>query len=1474
MVDELHALQTLHALQRGTAVEGALVDALQGGGQNHSLQSRQIGEGVGADGLHALGDDDLLHGVVTDEPDLGGLGRILGDLVVFILGDVIEVGEGVLSDLGEGQGRGDVDHAAQTEVVGQGGACGHVGILDGDADGLGEIGGIIIHEHLHGDGGKALGHGGDLTRFVHGHDLIVGGLEHHLGIRGEVGIQAVAQGRGLGGVHGEIQALTPELHLISLHTQQAILGGEEVVGLIHAVARQSEVLGHGLVVTDIALIPLAANGQGEGGGLLGHGIAGHDTGHAGGDGHQLVVHHGSHVHVGGVVLQKLGPLGGGIHHGLEIKDLVGRQGQLALGEVEIGVVVGQGDLVGRLVQRVIVGDHGEAVAVDGAGTDLVDVVGQLVDDGGGGVLLGVDGSQVLVKGLDHVSVALQGHVTDLHAHGVVVIVDSHLGVETGLLGGLIVLGVELAVCDGGSLKVGDYGEGKGVVIVGIRAVPIVVHVGLDGDGVGGIVLQILLDGGELDVDVGGVNGGAVGVGLADVGIHGLVDHLARRIVGDGNDGLLHVTEKSRPHVLNGIDRAVLVGDGYVLAVGGDLLGGGILHEVVRAHVAHVIALHAADGTGGVGIGQGLIQQVDGVVQLVLVGLVEVQIHDGSLGPVAVEGQEGSVQIDGGSLLSGEGHKALHVHTVLEGIVQILLVGIAQGNGHGDLGYLAAGHGDGTAVLGTAADGGDRNGRAAQNVALLGDGGLTLLGLGVADTLGHDQSGHVVGQGGRAEVVDGELQGVHTGAGGIVAQLDLGLVHDLTRLAVVGLNEGLGGGGVVQIGQTRALLTGGVGEAVGVVHHVGGGHEELVDEGGHGHGIVSLVGEVGLDVLAEQSGHTRHIGGCHGGTRNAVVGLTGHSRQDGAAVGGDLGLQLEIGGGAPGREVGHEGAGGLGALDGELTRTGGGQHLTVVLTDGGHGDGGVAHVHLDVTRHVVVDDDTGGTLLLSHVGLLLEGGGATGDQCDLARHVDTGVVGGATRAGDGDELDLHLVHAVGKNIVVEVLLLGNAVGGLQEVDDGLTEEQVGSLDTADGGDGQSTLVGGGRADGSRVGVGGQTQVTVLLGGVGGVVAVGGGGHDGDTGGADAVVHTRNGFLVHLAGEAAVGTQGHVDDVHAQHHAVVQSRQDPGGSRGGLHVGEGLHDDQLGVGGNACDGSVLTRNDTGHVSTVIRGDGVHVGVGVGVVKAEGHLLVDVHVGGGQTRLHTRGAGVAHQSGHLLEGQTQLISVRGEVLQREGGVVVVQTRIQNRHHRAGTVVGKAGAVEDTRLVDVHGILHQLSGVAQRSGLLGLVDLTDDGGASVAHGLGDGLEVTGLDDQLEAAENVGIVLAQIVLELGLVQVGQQSLLLGGNAVADGGGLLRESVLGKAHARGCPGVLIQQRLFLDLNDDGDLVRLLDGIGQLVEHRAVVVILFVGDELTVEGSDPSVRRGTAGDHPGDHRGGGRQRQNSGQNHRQNTDPSL
>ena len=294
----------------------------------------------------------------------------------------------------------------------------------------------------------------------------------------------------------------------------------------------------------------------------------------------------------------------------------------------------------------------------------------------------------------------------------------------------------------------------------------------------------------------------------------------------------------------------------------------------------------------------------------------------------------------------------------------------------------------------------------------------------------------------------------------------------------------------------------------------------------------------------------------------------------------------------------------------------------------------------------------------------------------------------------------------------------------------------------------------------------------------------------------------------------------------------------------------------------------------MGTVVAGDGIHVGIPVGIVKAVGDLFVDVHVGGGQTRLHTRGACISDESGHLVKGQAQLIPIGGKIAQRESGVVVVQTRIQNGNHSSGSVIGKIRAVEDTRVVDVDGILHQLGRVTHRLGLLGLVHLTDDGGSPLTDGLGDSLEIPRLDGDLKAAEHVGVILAEAVCQLGSVQIGQQRLFLRGNAGTDSGGLVTQRVFRKGHARGSAGILLQKGSLLDLNDDRDLVRLLDGLGKLVHHRAVEIVIPIGDETPFKGTNTATVYRTAGDQPRDHGRCCRQNHNGGQNCRQEANPSF
>ena len=1489
LADDLQVVLTAEGdlFQSGTAVEGAVLNGLQGGGQNHLFQAGQVCESVGVDLFHALGDDDLGNGGFTDVPLLAGFCIVEGQFFLG-LGHVLEVGESEGADLLQLQPVGDHHQAAVAVVVGQAGAGGDVGILDLHGDGLGIVSAAAIHHDLDGDGGEALLHGGDDAVFIDGHDALVAGSELHRGVVGEVGVQVVVQTDGFGRIHGQVIITLEEAGIASV-AQFLFVTADHEVSLQGFVAGEGEDVGHRLVVAAVALIVLAEDSHGEGNALVGGRIAHLHNSLAGGRGHQLIVDHPDNTGPAGSELQQFAPLAVGVDQRIQGIDLVGAQGnahlshslqsdgllRLGLGgngllghglgqgllgfgsglgqgsfrlnglsldnlslndfrfdslslldqffQIEVGEVIGQADLVGGVVQCVVIAGQTEAVAVHGVLLDLVDVVGQFEGDIGHAVPLGVDGRHVLLEGqhlgrLVAVAVGGGGNIAQLSGHGVMVVIDSSLGVQAVLLGSLVVLIVELHIRQGGSLEVHSQGELEGAVLIGLQTAVAVVQIAHQLDGVLGVVGQVVVLGIEFDLHVGGIDGAAVAIGLADVGVHSLEDHLAGGVIGNGDLDALGISQQAGPDEPQGVYGALLVGQGDVIPVCGDDHVIGILQEVVGTQIADVILGHAADGAGGVGVGHGLVFHGDGVVQLIGVGGVVVQVEQRGLDPVAVKGQVGNAQIDVGALGGGQGDKALHVHTVGERIVQISLVLVGEGDGHGHVSLLALVDGQLGAADLAALHGGDLHGSALQDVGLLGDGGLTSAGLGIADALGEDVSAHVIGQVLVADVLHGEGHGVHAGLVGVVAQFQLGLVH---LLAVFILGDDVGGGidGVQQICQAGALLTDGVGLAVGVDDDIGGGHQQPVDHGVDGHVIVGDVGEVLHDVLPHQQGHACQVGAGHGGAGHTVITAAGDGGQDVAAVGGDLRLDLQAGSGAPGGEVRNEGAGGLLLADGQLAAAIGSQQFAVVLGDGTGGQLGIAHVHLDLTGHIVIDDDAGCTLGFGDQSLLFEGVVTAAHQRDFAGDVQAGVVSASADTGNQ-----HIFKFLGllfaQQGLHEVVLFRGAGVGLVEVDDGLIVQQVGSLHTVDGGDGHGALIGAGRTDGTGVGVGGQAQVTVLLGTVGGGVAVGGSYHHADAGVADLLVNAVLQFFLTLPAEAAGSTQRHIDDVHTQDDTVFQSVQDPG-SPGGVHdVGEDLHAHQLGVGGNAGDGVVVAGDDAGDVGAVVVVGGVSVGIVVGVVISEGNLLIDINVVCAEAAVEFVSLGLADDRSHIVIGHGQLL--RGEVVHGEGGVVGIQTGVQDSHHSAGTVIAGISALEDTGLIDVDGVLHQL-------GLGSLVDLADGGGLALAQGHTGHSVIAGLDHQFEAGQQRGVIRTGGIGDALLIQGLQDPRLLCRDLGLNGRSLFAfQRIFREGH--GLIGALvgIHQVHHIHGDDHRDLLILPDVVRKREHHGIIQIFLIVG----------------------------------------------
>ena len=437
-----------------------------------------------------------------------------------------------------------------------------------------------------------------------------------------------------------------------------------------------------------------------------------------------------------------------------------------------------------------------------------------------------------------------------------VVVNGNLCKQTGAVRAAVVLGVELTVGNCGRLKVCGEGELKGVLEVGINSAVAVVKISLELNGVGGVVLEVVLVGVEADLDVCGINRSAVAIGLTDIGVDLAEHYLAGRVVDDGDLDLRTVTKKSRPDVTELVHRALLVGDRDILAVCRDLGAGGILNEVEGTEVADVVALHATDGTAGVCVGKSLVENVDSVVELILVGLEVIEVEDGSNSPIAVECKIRNAEVNDALICRIENHEALYVHTVSKGLVEILLVCVAECDGNRHVSGRTCADGDVHTVLGCARDRGDLYLCAAEDVALLVNGGIAVAGLVVADALGHNVCGYVVGKRSRAEVLNRKGKGVNAALAGIVAELELGLVH---FLAVFICNDiCVGVCDVIEVCEACALLSYCVGQTVSVINDVCGGHHKLVDECGNLNRVVRDLGEVLNHVLTDKSGNARDI----------------------------------------------------------------------------------------------------------------------------------------------------------------------------------------------------------------------------------------------------------------------------------------------------------------------------------------------------------------------------------------------------------------------------------------------------------------------------------------------------------------------------------------------------------------------------------------------------------------------------------------
>ena len=945
------------------------------------------------------------------------------------------------------------------------------------------------------------------------------------------------------------------------------------------------------------------------------------------------------------------------------------------GAVIVGVA-GSADGIHLGVAGVVVDDHAEGLAEAGD-IILLDVAG--------------DAGLVLAEALHTIEHLAVLDVVEHHGRHILVIGHVQAQIVPALgLGDLQIVGMRLLGVDGD-------GEGPGVLLVGPHAVAIG-QGGLDGHGGLGVVGQL----------------GVVGVGAVpglDAVIFGVHTGGHNAVIVVAVDGLAHILA-----VLAVVHLAVGAGDGILQALGvaqqAGVDTGEAVHKVIvvgrdgvavrqirHAGVVVVtqVGVHrvlAGGGEGGVHIGLGL---AGGAVQsLPVIG----GVHDGGLGPVAVEGQEGHAQINGireaaavcGHL--GQGHEALHIAAVGElGQHRPALVG--DGDGDGDIGGLAGGHGH-AVILAVGGEGvGQQPGASA-------DGGELLL-IAVDVALGgvrQDDGGHVVIQGVTAGVVNGEGHGIHALHSGIVLQLQLGTLHARHGQITPGIH------GVVDAHQAGALLAGRIGHAVVVIDHMGGAHEQ-----GIGHVLAVRAGHrgiAGLQGLLDDGHAARHMGGGHGGAVHALI-AAGHGGIDARAGGGELRLQGQLGGGAPAGEIGHAVGGRLHQGVGRSHGQGLGLLLLHVfagsLGDKRAGNLPVGDGHIQHAGDVVVHQHTdgagvgGGALLL-----LVVHTAAPLDQGDLAGQVQARIVLLRAVVGNHHILDGAPGGQAAEGLGVLVVADGCAVLIGQVL---AAHGDIGTLDHAvgHGGHGQGLAIGGGLADQAVIGVGGQGLAAEGV-AIGGVIGVARGHSQGHAALAGALEHVQQalgeGVLAVIVDVAAVGAQAQVGHVHAQQDAVLQSGQNVriGRAAGGL---EHVHVDDLGLGRHAHDGIVdagVAGGGGGHMGAVAAlFAGIAVLILVAVVELEGNLGAVVQVGHADAlddALHLEIIGL-QQGPELFLGQGGALGGGFEDL-----VAHVHAGIQNGHQHplAGEARGVIAAAAD-HLVAVGGVGQQLKRGGNEGGL-----------------------------------------------------------------------------------------------------------------------------------------------------------------------------
>ena len=470
-------------------------------------------------------------------------------------------------------------------------------------------------------------------------------------------------------------------------------------------------------------------------------------------------------------------------------------------------------------------------------------------------------------------------------------------------------------------------------------------------------------------------------------------------------------------------------------------------------------------------------------------VVPLAIEDGRRTPGAVEAHVGDGQV-GLTVGTCEGHGAVDERALGSILIRVRGEGALRGHGDGHGRGALGGHGHRVSGVGQV----DALPRPVLGV---------LSEEAPLDDLGERLAAQRVGVVGVGDVRQGHLEGPPVRA---LAQVGLGTPRVFRARDARVDGRGRGCEGVHLAGAHAARRVVGAVVLVDVEQRVGGAHHE----GGDDRCLVRLRQgseyRVVVDTLAHEGGNARDLRGRHGRARHGPVRVAEDSRDDVAAGGRDLRLELEIGRDTPRGEVGDRRVGrgelqarvrigdrdgaGLAGLDGLDER------VLLLLRDGHgrHRVGGFNGRHVGVFDHLGVADDEGGGLggqlgesldlgLVGHVRARRTVGAAAVFEDDDLRQV-AGVLGGERTEGSA-VTDTRVDEGVGALLDVEEARHDGVLQAARLLVDDLVlpHRQVGQgILVVDRGDGQGRAVGRGFGERASVRVGRERLVLAAVVGV--------------------------------------------------------------------------------------------------------------------------------------------------------------------------------------------------------------------------------------------------------------------------------------------------------------------------------------------------------------------------------------------------------